>query len=594
MTAGIISVIFMISLVAGPALVNGLPVEDVLIVQITSDSAAYQAKIALIKELNLEDASYRVIEPTTRSEFFASLYQYRKVTTVIGHGSQEGLISRIGILPWSDVESYLNPQTQYGFLACYSQLPYDNVWGFAQEVDARAAGICIGITALSYINLLRDNPTSEIQDKFKQASAYQMEMRYSLKSTGVPHLMIKAYTEKSFAQTEWFADAGAYVAVGALPGGAYYGKVESTDFGVPFGLCFQNIFTGLNGDGAPKLTIQYWVMRTDEHRRMARSGLAAFRRNVGTGEIVDRIPGTPNPVPQPWASEELDETFTPDFFTSLWLTFQAILQGAADIFVTFANIILESLHNGVQAIATTFNLDPQFLMTVAIIIAMVVLYAMSIPDPSSLTGVGAMNDVLGAIGGTGMYCATYNYFVTGASLVILGTVYTMGNTPDHATSYDDDGDGIYNEDEKFIGTDIADADSDNDGLTDGYEESINSNPLNYDTDDDGLVDGVDYSPTSFSSRQWADTNIIGNQLYVIAQAYHLNVDCGVASVTINIGGDTCTFNENNLIYSNRHHYKTNTYRFPRVISYTVTWYWTGGGSASRSGSELVPGSGGMY
>lgn len=55
---------------------------------------------------------------------------------------------------------------------------------------------------------------------------------------------------------------------------------------------------------------------------------------------------------------------------------------------------------------------------------------------------------------------------------------------------DPDGDGLDNERELDVGTDIDDSDSDNDGLADGLElDTYETDPLVADTDGDGLVDG---------------------------------------------------------------------------------------------------------
>ena len=61
----------------------------------------------------------------------------------------------------------------------------------------------------------------------------------------------------------------------------------------------------------------------------------------------------------------------------------------------------------------------------------------------------------------------------------------MKNEKDTA---DSDGDGLANEVEIEIGTDLDNPDSDGDGLTDGLELDIGTNPLNVDTDQDSLTD----------------------------------------------------------------------------------------------------------
>ena len=61
----------------------------------------------------------------------------------------------------------------------------------------------------------------------------------------------------------------------------------------------------------------------------------------------------------------------------------------------------------------------------------------------------------------------------------------MKNEKDTA---DSDGDGLANEVEIEIGTDLDNPDSDGDGLTDGLELDIGTDPLNVDTDQDSLTD----------------------------------------------------------------------------------------------------------
>jgi len=54
---------------------------------------------------------------------------------------------------------------------------------------------------------------------------------------------------------------------------------------------------------------------------------------------------------------------------------------------------------------------------------------------------------------------------------------------------DSDGDGLYDHEEKVLGTDPKKADTDNDGLNDKIEKDLGTNPLKADTDGDGLNDG---------------------------------------------------------------------------------------------------------
>jgi hypothetical protein len=85
--------------------------------------------------------------------------------------------------------------------------------------------------------------------------------------------------------------------------------------------------------------------------------------------------------------------------------------------------------------------------------------------------------------------------VAGLSISIIVLVYVF------ATSYfapwiappivnaDPDGDGLFNEQEKTLGTDPLNNDTDNDGLDDGLEVELGISPVDFDTDDDGLGDG---------------------------------------------------------------------------------------------------------
>lgn len=62
--------------------------------------------------------------------------------------------------------------------------------------------------------------------------------------------------------------------------------------------------------------------------------------------------------------------------------------------------------------------------------------------------------------------------------------------PDSEPSLDSDGDGLTDEEEAAIGTDIVNPDTDADDLTDGEEVNIyKTDPLKPDTDGDGYLDG---------------------------------------------------------------------------------------------------------
>lgn len=60
----------------------------------------------------------------------------------------------------------------------------------------------------------------------------------------------------------------------------------------------------------------------------------------------------------------------------------------------------------------------------------------------------------------------------------------------HVTVVDADGDGLTDEEEKTLGTDLNSVDTDNDGLTDRQETQIyTTNPKDDDSDHDGYTDG---------------------------------------------------------------------------------------------------------
>ncbi len=54
-----------------------------------------------------------------------------------------------------------------------------------------------------------------------------------------------------------------------------------------------------------------------------------------------------------------------------------------------------------------------------------------------------------------------------------------------------DNDGLSNEKEKRLGTNIQNPDTDGDGISDADEEKLGTDPLNEDTDGDGLIDGYE-------------------------------------------------------------------------------------------------------
>jgi len=74
---------------------------------------------------------------------------------------------------------------------------------------------------------------------------------------------------------------------------------------------------------------------------------------------------------------------------------------------------------------------------------------------------------------------------------LFGMGYPDGNFMIRAVvqPIDSDGDGLYDHEEKVLGTDPKKADTDNDGLNDKIEKDLGTNPLKADTDGDGLNDG---------------------------------------------------------------------------------------------------------
>ena len=56
---------------------------------------------------------------------------------------------------------------------------------------------------------------------------------------------------------------------------------------------------------------------------------------------------------------------------------------------------------------------------------------------------------------------------------------------------DSDGDGLADDRERELGTDVFDPDTDGDGVADGREVELSINPLNPDTDGDGVTDGAE-------------------------------------------------------------------------------------------------------
>lgn len=93
---------------------------------------------------------------------------------------------------------------------------------------------------------------------------------------------------------------------------------------------------------------------------------------------------------------------------------------------------------------------------------------------------------------------------------------TTCRADERGTGPDSDGDGVPDDRELVLGTDLHNPDTDGDGLTDG-EEDINgdgywrrhegeTNPLDPDTDGDGLTDGIERGGTIFTDPTVEDTD----------------------------------------------------------------------------------------
>ena len=76
-----------------------------------------------------------------------------------------------------------------------------------------------------------------------------------------------------------------------------------------------------------------------------------------------------------------------------------------------------------------------------------------------------------------------------------GAEVLSGSSPLKADSlpFDEDGDGLSSELEKYLGLNPAAADSDGDGLRDDLEISLGANPLKPDSDRDGIADGREFT-----------------------------------------------------------------------------------------------------
>jgi hypothetical protein len=95
-------------------------------------------------------------------------------------------------------------------------------------------------------------------------------------------------------------------------------------------------------------------------------------------------------------------------------------------------------------------------------------------------------------------------FITGIVFTSCNTDSLLNNEPITTVELqpkeqDIDGDGLTNDLEELLGTDINNPDTDNDGILDGIEDfnrngridSLETNPLLADTDKDGIIDGIE-------------------------------------------------------------------------------------------------------
>ena len=85
-----------------------------------------------------------------------------------------------------------------------------------------------------------------------------------------------------------------------------------------------------------------------------------------------------------------------------------------------------------------------------------------------------------------------------------------------ASNDDLDGDGLPDDLEREIGTNLRDADSDNDGLTDGQEvNETGTNPLDRDSDNDGILDGAEEQSTALPTPLPIPSPAVGPDQVVI-------------------------------------------------------------------------------
>ena len=105
---------------------------------------------------------------------------------------------------------------------------------------------------------------------------------------------------------------------------------------------------------------------------------------------------------------------------------------------------------------------------------------------------------------------------------------------------DQDGDGLSDQIELSMGTNINKADSDGDGLTDFEESQLGTDPLKSDTDGDGISDGQEVSANT--NPQKADTPIVNARLPGILTLPPVVNEKGATALAqiMDNGGDTIT------------------------------------------------------
>ena len=87
---------------------------------------------------------------------------------------------------------------------------------------------------------------------------------------------------------------------------------------------------------------------------------------------------------------------------------------------------------------------------------------------------------------------------------------------------DEDMDGLSNQDEIDLGTDMNHPDSDRDGLMDGIEVTRGLDPLNPDSDGDGLTDGMDSTPLGETDDSETENTVENNSDVDTPQANEVN------------------------------------------------------------------------